>query len=62
MDYRELGQQLKASRIESGKTLREFCIENNLDPVTYSRIERGYVTEPDPATAGTPPKHDKRVR
>ena len=34
------GTILREIRIRSGKTLRQFCIENNLDPVRYSLIER----------------------
>lgn len=46
------GEFFKAKRIELGKTLRQFCLENDLDPGNISKIERGYLA---------PPQHDKLV-
>ena len=38
-----VGRILKELRIESGLTLREFCIKKELDAVKYSGIERGEI-------------------
>jgi transcriptional regulator with XRE-family HTH domain len=35
------GEFFKQKRIASGKTLRQFCLDNNLDPGNISKIERG---------------------
>jgi transcriptional regulator with XRE-family HTH domain len=40
------GDLLKRLRKDRGKTLREFCIENGLDPGNYSRLERGMYPPP----------------
>lgn len=40
------GEFFKKKRIGIGKTLRQFCIENNLDPGNISRLERGILTPP----------------
>lgn len=34
----------KAARIETGLTLREHCLKYNLDPIEYSRLERGAIS------------------
>lgn len=36
----------KKKRIELGKTLRQFCIENSLDPGNISKLERGIFPPP----------------
>lgn len=35
-----IGMVLKDIRIQSGVTLRKFCLPSNLDPLRYSLIER----------------------
>jgi len=40
------GDFFKKKRIESGKTLRQFCLENNLDPGNISKLERGILPPP----------------
>ncbi len=35
------GEFIKECRIKLGKTLREFCLENGLDPGNVSKLERG---------------------
>jgi len=40
------GEHLRALRLKGGKTLRQFCAENNLDPGNLSRIERGRLNPP----------------
>jgi len=40
------GDFFKKKRIESGKTLRQFCMENNLDPGNISKLERGILPPP----------------
>lgn len=40
------GQRLKALRMATGKTLREFCQHNGLDAVEYSRLERDVTDVP----------------
>lgn len=40
------GDYFKKKRIESGKTLRQFCLENGLDPGNLSKIERGLFQPP----------------
>jgi transcriptional regulator with XRE-family HTH domain len=37
---------LKRLRVAKGLTLREFCLENGLDPGNYSRLERGLFQPP----------------
>jgi len=44
------GEFFKAKRMELGKTLRQFCLDNDLDPGNVSKLERGYLS---------PPQHDK---
>lgn len=33
-------------RLQTGKTLRQFCIDNGFDHITVSKIERGVVIPP----------------
>lgn len=40
------GEFFKKKRIELGKTLRQFCMENNLDPGNISKLERGILPPP----------------
>ena len=40
------GEYFKASRIANKKTLRQFCIENGLDPGNISKLERGLLPPP----------------
>jgi len=40
------GQFFKKKRIELGMTLRQFCLQNNLDPGNISKIERGIFPPP----------------
>ncbi|GEM_PF-137148 len=46
----QFGEFFKAKRIALGKTLRQFCLENELDPGNMSKLERGLFT---------PPQHEK---
>ena len=40
------GEYFKKKRIETGKTLRQFCKENDLDPGNISKLERGIFPPP----------------
>ncbi len=40
------GEFFKKKRFEMGKTLRQFCIENSLDPGNISKLERGILPPP----------------
>ena len=40
------GEFFKKKRIEIGKTLRQFCMENKLDPGNISKLERGLLPPP----------------
>lgn len=40
------GDFFKKKRIENGKTLRQFCLENSLDPGNISKLERGLLPPP----------------
>ena len=40
------GEYFKARRIAIKKTLRQFCIENGLDPGNISKLERGLLPPP----------------
>ena len=40
------GGYFKKKRLETGKTLRQFCLENGLDPGNISKIERGILPPP----------------
>jgi len=46
----QFGEFFKAKRIALGKTLRQFCLENELDPGNISKLERGLFS---------PPQHEK---
>jgi transcriptional regulator with XRE-family HTH domain len=37
----------KEMRVKKGKTLRQFCLENNLDPGNISKLERGVLPPPE---------------
>ena len=40
------GEFLREKRLSLGKGLRAFCLENNLDSLNYSKIERGRLKPP----------------
>jgi transcriptional regulator with XRE-family HTH domain len=40
------GEYFKEKRLEMRKTLRQFCLENGLDPGNISKIERGILPPP----------------
>jgi transcriptional regulator with XRE-family HTH domain len=40
------GELFKQKRMALGKTLRQFCIENSLDPGNLSKVERGLMPPP----------------
>jgi transcriptional regulator with XRE-family HTH domain len=40
------GDYFKKRRLKNGKTLRQFCLENGLDPGNISKIERGILPPP----------------
>jgi transcriptional regulator with XRE-family HTH domain len=40
------GEYFKKKRLEIGKTLRQFCLENGLDPGNISKMERGILPPP----------------
>jgi transcriptional regulator with XRE-family HTH domain len=40
------GEYFKKRRLKIGKTLRQFCLENGLDPGNISKIERGILPPP----------------
>src|SRR4030042_3940847 len=40
------GEFFKKKRLKTGKTLRQFCLENGLDPGNISKIERGILPPP----------------
>lgn len=40
------GEYFKQKRISIRKTLRQFCVENSLDPGNISRLERGLMPPP----------------
>ncbi len=46
----QFGEFFKAKRIALKKTLRQFCLDNNLDPGNMSKLERGLLA---------PPQHEK---
>jgi transcriptional regulator with XRE-family HTH domain len=43
---RRFGEFFKQRRLAMGKTLRQFCLENGLDPGNISRLERGLLSPP----------------
>ncbi len=40
------GKLMKSLRQKTGKTMRDFCLENRFDPGNYSRLERGIFPPP----------------
>lgn len=44
------GETVKSLRIAQKKTLRQFCLENGLDPSNWSKIERGVNPPPKDET------------
>jgi transcriptional regulator with XRE-family HTH domain len=40
------GEYFKKKRMGLGKTLRQFCLENDLDPGNISKLERGILPPP----------------
>jgi transcriptional regulator with XRE-family HTH domain len=40
------GEYFKKRRLKIGKTLRQFCLDNGLDPGNISKIERGILPPP----------------
>ncbi len=40
------GDLFKQRRVALGKTLRQFCLDNGLDPGNISRLERGLLPPP----------------
>lgn len=40
------GEFFKKKRMELSKTLRQFCLENSLDPGNISKLERGILPPP----------------
>jgi transcriptional regulator with XRE-family HTH domain len=40
------GEYFKKKRMAIGKTLRQFCLDNGLDPGNISKIERGILPPP----------------
>ncbi len=43
---RQFGEFFKTKRVALGKTLRQFCLENELDPGNISKLERGLFPPP----------------
>lgn len=43
--YKDIGKLLKEERLKSKQTLREFCLKYKLDPITYSKLERGIINQ-----------------
>ena len=43
---KKFGALLKRLRLNRGWTLREFCLQNDIDPGNYSRLERGLFPPP----------------
>jgi transcriptional regulator with XRE-family HTH domain len=46
MSTSTFGKLMKTLRQKTGKTMRDFCLENGLDPGNYSRLERGMFPPP----------------
>ncbi len=40
------GELFKQLRIESGQTLRQFCVKHEYDPGNISKLERGLLSPP----------------
>jgi hypothetical protein len=49
MNLLDFGSYLRGMRIRTRKTLRQFCIDGELDAVICSKIERGMMKYPDGA-------------
>lgn len=47
MTNESFGAMFRRLRIESGQTLRAFCLANSLDPGNISKLERGRMAVPD---------------
>jgi len=45
-EIKSFGEFFKTCRIATKKTLRQFCIENRLDPGNISKLERGLLSPP----------------
>jgi transcriptional regulator with XRE-family HTH domain len=45
-EYKNFGDMLHDERISKGKTLREFCRENDFDPARLSKIENNLLKVP----------------
>ena len=45
-DFTMFGKFFKELRQKRGLTLRQFCLENNLDPGNISKLERGKAHPP----------------
>jgi transcriptional regulator with XRE-family HTH domain len=43
----KFGAFFRAMRAKAGLSLREFCVENGLDPGNISRLERGLMPPPE---------------
>jgi transcriptional regulator with XRE-family HTH domain len=41
------GEMFKRLRLESGQTLRAFCLRHNFDPGNVSKLERGRMPPPE---------------
>lgn len=44
--HQKLGEFIKALRVKKDVTLRTFCLENKIDAVTLSKLERGKISAP----------------
>lgn len=45
-EARTFGEFFKQKRLALAKTLRQFCLENGIDPGNISKIERGKMAPP----------------
>lgn len=46
MAREQFGEYFKQRRIESGQTLRSFCLDNGFDPGNISKLERSLLAPP----------------
>lgn len=46
MSMSAFGKFIKSVRISNGRTLRDHCADNGIDPGNYSRLERGLYPPP----------------
>lgn len=46
MMAKAFGELFKQLRIESGQTLRQFCVKHGFDPGNISKLERGLLAPP----------------